>query len=263
MYPTHFMTLTLIALTGLLLLPTSNAFTFNFTSPPAQCTNTIAQWSGGQAPFRLLLIPTGRLNPEVRVIVDFAIANGTSFTFPLTYPENSTFVAVMSDATGFGAGGTTDIITVAATKDTSCLVKTQVAPAFYMFTSPSVPQECTPMNISYSADAKPPVDIFAVVPSGASSRIEAGAPTNRSFVWVPALPAGASVMLVAGDVTGTGKGGSTDVLTIAAAANSTTCSPPVTTSPAASPTTQPSSAASQWTISLWPILLCAFLTIFA
>jgi len=263
MFPSHITTLILIALTGLLSLPASNAFTFNFTSPPAQCTNTIVQWSGGHPPFRLLLIPTGLLHPEVRVIADFTIANGTSFTFPLTYPENSTFVALMSDATGFGAGGTTDIITVAATKDNSCLIKTMVAPAFYMFISPSVPQECTPMNISYSAAAKPPVDIFAVVPKGASSRIETGAPANKSFVWIPTLPAGASMMLVAGDTTGAGKGGSTDVLTVAVAANSTTCSPPITTSPAASPTTKPSSALSQWTISLWPILLCTFLSVFA
>jgi hypothetical protein len=110
---------------------------------PAQCTDTTVQWSGGQAPFRLLLGPTGQLNPEERVIADFAIDDGTSVTFPLSYTKNSTFLAAIGDATRFGSGGTKDIPTVGATKDTSCFLKTEVVPGFFMYTSPSIPQECT------------------------------------------------------------------------------------------------------------------------
>lgn len=202
----------------------AHAFTFNFTAPPTQCMNATVEWTDGTAPYKLLLVPTGAIHPEVRIIGDYTIESGNRFSFPLKYPENSTFVAVMSDATGFGTGGTTPIMTVAPAHNAAatCIQKSHVAPEFFIFTNPSVPQECAPMTISYSASAHPPVDVLLVIPGGASSRIESGSPTNDSFVWTPALRAGTQLLIVGGDTMGAGKGGSTDILTVAAG-NSTAC----------------------------------------
>ena len=200
----------------------ARAFTFSFATPPSQCMNATVQWTGGNPPYKLLLVPTGRLHPEIRTIADYTINAGNRFSFPVRYPENSTFVAVMSDSTSFSAGGTTLVTTVASGSNTACLETSQVAPEFFIFTNPSVPQECAPMTISYSANARPPVDVFLVIPGGVSSRIESGSPTNNSFDWTPSLHAGTQLLIVGGDTLGAGKGGSTDILTVASG-NSTDC----------------------------------------
>jgi len=62
-------------------------------------------WDGGQAPFTLLLVPTGHVTPEIRTIIQQNIPTGNSITFTLDFPADSQFVALMNDATGIGTGG--------------------------------------------------------------------------------------------------------------------------------------------------------------
>ena len=83
----------------------ANTFSFWFTSPPAQCANVTVQWTNGQPPYTLLLVPVGHLNPETRTIAQFDIEQGNQVTFPLRFPAQSQFVAVLNDATGIGSGG--------------------------------------------------------------------------------------------------------------------------------------------------------------
>ncbi|KAF8586522.1 hypothetical protein K439DRAFT_942318 [Ramaria rubella] len=230
----------------------------NFTVPPTQCANTTVQWTGGSAPYQLLLVPTGELHPEVRVIETYTIDSGNNFSFQLNYPGNSSFVAVMSDATGFGTGGTTPVTTVLPAASKSCLGTSQVAPEFFIFTDPPVPQTCSPMMISYTSDSHPPVDVFVVIPGGTSSRIESGSPKNMSFEWTPTFSAGTQLLIVAGDTNGVGKGGSTDILTVASG-NSTSCLPANTTSAttmSAAPVTThaPSAAKRRLFLSKWTVI---------
>jgi hypothetical protein len=87
------------------LIPTINAFSFSFTDSPNQCSNVTVEWDGGQAPFTLLLVPTGHVNPETRTIIQQDVSSGDSVSFVLDFPADSQFVAVLSDATGIGSGG--------------------------------------------------------------------------------------------------------------------------------------------------------------
>lgn len=87
------------------LCPSANALTWSFTTDPTQCGELTVEWSGGTAPFTLLLVPTGHVDPETRTIIQEDVSSGNSVTFQLNYPANSTFVAVLNDATGIGAGG--------------------------------------------------------------------------------------------------------------------------------------------------------------
>lgn len=64
------------------------------------------EWDGGKPPYELLLVPTGHLHPETRAIIYKTIESGHSTTFTLNYPGHSRYVAMMSDATGVGTGGT-------------------------------------------------------------------------------------------------------------------------------------------------------------
>lgn len=88
---------------SLLLLPSfSKAYTFNFTDTPTQCGNLSISIDGsGQPPYSVVIIPFGASplpnNTEVRKIFQQQFdGSSTSVTFPLNWPWNSQFVAVVS-----------------------------------------------------------------------------------------------------------------------------------------------------------------------
>lgn len=80
----------------------ANAYTWQFTSQPRQCQNvSIAVEGSGQPPYSLLLIPSGPTplanNVEVRTIQNIPFSgNSNTLSFKLNFPENSSFVAVVS-----------------------------------------------------------------------------------------------------------------------------------------------------------------------
>jgi hypothetical protein len=80
----------------------ANAYTWKFTSQPSQCQNvSIAVEGSGQPPYSLLIIPSGPSplanNVEVRTIQSIPFpGNSDTLSFKLKYPENSSFVAVVS-----------------------------------------------------------------------------------------------------------------------------------------------------------------------
>jgi len=80
----------------------ANAYTWQFTSQPSQCQNvSIAVEGSGQPPYSLLIIPSGPTplanNVEVRKIQNIPFpGNSNTLSFMLSFPENSSFVAVVS-----------------------------------------------------------------------------------------------------------------------------------------------------------------------
>lgn len=80
----------------------SAAYTWNFASPPQQCSNlTVSLVGSGVPPYRLLVLPSGATplssGIEVRTILDVPFPDGsTSVSFQLKYPANSQLVAVVS-----------------------------------------------------------------------------------------------------------------------------------------------------------------------
>lgn len=86
----------------LFLLPSlAAAYTFEFTSVPTQCQELSLAIDGqGSPPYEVLIIPVGPStapnNVEVRRVIDQTFPNnGTTISFPLRFPENSQFVAVV------------------------------------------------------------------------------------------------------------------------------------------------------------------------
>lgn len=80
-----------------------SAFSFNFQSSVQQCQNLSLSitGSGGQPPYRVLILPFGPSpltnNVEARSIVDQSFGgSATSVSFQLKYPFDSQFVAVVS-----------------------------------------------------------------------------------------------------------------------------------------------------------------------
>lgn len=81
----------------------SAAYTWNFATPPQQCSNLTVSLvgSGGVPPYRLLVLPSGpsplSSGIEVRTILDVPFPDdSTTVSFQLKYPANSQLVAVVS-----------------------------------------------------------------------------------------------------------------------------------------------------------------------
>ena len=148
----------MIFLSVSLLFPSlAYAYTFKFTSVPTQCQElSLAIEGQGSPPYRVLIIPVGPStapnNVEVRRVIDQTFPNdGTTVSFPLRFPANSQFVAVVrlfapisfsfhpyphpatqvSDNSGFGTGGTSVSVTVQSSSNSSCYDTSQsVQPQF-------------------------------------------------------------------------------------------------------------------------------------
>ncbi|KAH7093912.1 hypothetical protein BKA62DRAFT_721797 [Auriculariales sp. MPI-PUGE-AT-0066] len=170
-------------------LATAQAYTFTLAAQPSQCGNLTVNWTGGQPPYELLLVPVGHVNPEIRTIVDQKINSGNSTSLTLKFPEGSQFVASLSDASGPGAGGTSDVLTVGSGSSDCLTGTTQAKWVLYM---DGTPNQCNPTRISWDSSAAGPVSMWGVIPGG--STFNMGAPSS--------------------DSNGRGTGGSTDVFTV-------------------------------------------------
>ncbi|CAE6419610.1 unnamed protein product [Rhizoctonia solani] len=252
------------------------AFNFTFLTIPAQCELLSIEILGGTAPYRLLIIPIGELltPPEIRTIIDRNIT-GTTDSFIFNYPAASRFVAMMSDATGIGTGGTSAIIAVGGSGTKSdCLQSSASSPQFYLFLDPLKPYQCGNTNISWGdgpggppvgpvsvynivpGGGPPvgPVSVYNIVPGGQSRAfdIPSGA---TSINWNTNIRTNTTIMIVAGDSRGPGTGGSSELLTIGsgssdcidASSPSSTQQPPaggINTAGGSTPTSTPSGGGS-------------------
>ncbi|KIJ15865.1 hypothetical protein PAXINDRAFT_76738 [Paxillus involutus ATCC 200175] len=199
-----------------------SGFSFTFTSQPQQCSNLSLQITGsGTPPYSVLIIPYGPTplpnNIEARTIVyqEFS-GDSSSVSFQLKYPTNSQFVAVVSDSTGFGTGGTSVAASVMGTSDSSCYNATQnVSPAFpFNISPPNQLVQCSASRLWWNSDQVQGTPNFqGVIPGGQSFSIPVGQVTQvadegSGFNWTPAVRAGSTLMIVAGDNRGLGTGGS-------------------------------------------------------
>ncbi|KAG8955198.1 hypothetical protein FRC04_009656 [Tulasnella sp. 424] len=217
---------------------TVSAWSFNISSRVVQCANLSVTWDGGVAPWNVVLIPVGALQsgPEIRTIVDANVTEGNSFSFQLKFPAGSQFLAIMSDATGVGTGGTSVLISV-LDGDSSCLATSATKPQFYFYLDPATgqPNQCGTWGVSWDAgNTQGPVRMAALIPGGQSFSLPVPGSGN-AFDWTVDMRQGTQFLLVAGDARGFGTGGSTDLYTVQGGSSSCidAASPSSTAAPAA------------------------------
>ncbi|KAG6856125.1 hypothetical protein H0H87_007280 [Tephrocybe sp. NHM501043] len=212
------------ALLALLALPSfTTAYTWKFDSPPQQCSNLTVSVSGsdGKPPYRILILPSGpsplKDNIEARTIVDQPFPEGaSSVSFKLNYPANSQFVAIVSDASNFGSGGTSVAVEVTSSSDSSCFdASTNVSPKFFFNIYPQNQiVQCVPTRIWWdSATITGETNFLGVIPGGQSFTIPQSELTNVSsqgtgFSWTPSIRGGTTLIIVGGDGRGNGTAGS-------------------------------------------------------
>lgn len=215
----------------------SAAYSWSFRSAPQQCSNlTIDITGSGTPPYRLLVIPSGSSpfsnNTEVRRIVDQQFSE-TQFSFQLKFPANSQLVAIVSDSSGFGSGGTSASAVVTSSSDTSCYDPTQnVAPPFTFSIEPANQiVQCQPTRLYWdNSKAEGTVNFLGVIPGGQSFSIPQSAVTDQSaqgfgtgFSWTPSVRSGTTLIIVGGDNRGTGTAGSILITVSSGATSNNTC----------------------------------------
>jgi hypothetical protein len=168
--------------------------------------------TSGVGPYRLFLIPVGHVTPEIRSIVNLEIPAGQlSTNLTIQLPEGSRFVAVMSDSTGFGTGGTSLIHTVGS-GPSNCLPTTPTQADFYMYTDGTALSQCGSYPISWDAGVTSPVHIYGIIPGGQSFQLNTSS-SGTNYGWTTNVRQGTQILFLA--VGGNNEnGGSTDIITV-------------------------------------------------
>lgn len=171
----------------------------------------------------MLIIPFGPSplpnNVEARTILDMPFeGNSNTISFQLKYPANSQLVAVVSDSTGFGSGGTSVAAQVATSSDASCFNATaNVSPSFvFSIYPPNQIVQCQDTRLGWDNSTVQGIPNFlGVIPGGQSFAVPEplDSITNvdsegTGFTWLPNLRGGTTLLLIAGDNRGNGTGGS-------------------------------------------------------
>jgi hypothetical protein len=137
-------------------------------------------------------------------------------SFKLNYPENSSFVAVVGDKSGYGTGGASTSVTVLQSSDSSCYNPsnpTQFAWVFNLEPTGGLTQ-CESVRLWWEApNVNGTVSFYGTIPGGTSFAIPQGSlssntDTGTGFNWTVDIAGGTNVLLVANDDRGTGSGGS-------------------------------------------------------
>ncbi|KAG1736085.1 uncharacterized protein EDB91DRAFT_535270 [Suillus paluster] len=207
---------------GLYFFPLVSSYTWSFTTTPQQCATLSLQISGsGSPPYSVLIIPYGPTplpnNTEVRTIVYQQFdGDSTSTSFQLKFPSTSQFVAVVSDSTGFGSGGTSVAASVMSSTDSSCFNPNQTVMPDFPFNIYPTNQvvQCNASRLWWDPTQVQGTPSFqGVIPGGQSFSIPEGQITQVSnegtgFSWIPSVREGSTLIVVAGDDRGLGTGGS-------------------------------------------------------
>ncbi|KAF8168178.1 hypothetical protein B0H34DRAFT_49908 [Crassisporium funariophilum] len=176
----------------------ANAFSFT-NSNPTQCDNITFKWSGGQPPFRVLMIPPGGTIKNLSVPSSAFQGNEGSFSTVLNIAENQRLVLTMSDATGVTAGGVSDVLTVGTSVGGQACDTRDPGVDFY-FSLDTDLEECKTYPFTAYEGAVQPITIVGIVPLGQSFTIRP--PIGSSFTWKNNLTAGTPVTFAMSDSVG-------------------------------------------------------------
>ncbi|KAG2137614.1 uncharacterized protein EDB93DRAFT_1091097 [Suillus bovinus] len=227
---------------------------FNVTvGTPTQCGPLNISWTGGQAPFQILLTPS--LKPYQNVSVPAStFSNGVgSYSIPqLALSAGTVFLLTMSDATGFGSGGTTIELTVGNSGNNDCIIQ-NLSPTFTFDVdpTPSPMTQCGQFTITVNGTAVLPITIVQLIPGGQPAVFYSN---NETFTSVVDVKGETQLMYFVTDSTGKQGGtsesygviGSSNFSCISAVSPSSTvgilATATTTSSPSSSSSSSPSSS---------------------
>ncbi|KAG8746694.1 hypothetical protein FRC10_003998 [Ceratobasidium sp. 414] len=194
------------------------AFSFVFTAP-IQCGDLTVTWTGGTAPYYLLITPLFS-TPHNLTIPDSAY-NGThgSYTTTLRVTGQASqrrFLLTMSDTTGFGTGGTSGLLTAGVDGNSQSCNLTDPGTDF-TYQLNSALQQCRPYRWEGYTGAVQPVTIYGLIPLGKTFILSP--PVADSYTWNANVASGTNIVFIMVDSQGR-QGGSTDFYTVSASDDS-------------------------------------------
>ncbi|KAG1749924.1 uncharacterized protein EDB91DRAFT_1110442 [Suillus paluster] len=178
---------------------------------PTQCDDFTVSWTGGQAPFEILMTPVFQVPQNISVPASaFSNGKGSYSISQLPFLNATQFVLTMSDATAFGSGGTTTVLTVGdPVAKNNCNTTGQSVD--FTFSLPSALQQCNEYTFDGYDNAVQPVTITALIPGGESLVLHP--PTGSSYNWVADVSAGTTLIFLMTDSLGK-QGGSSDLVMV-------------------------------------------------
>ncbi|CAA7258677.1 unnamed protein product [Cyclocybe aegerita] len=163
--------------------------------------------TGGQQPFRLLVISPGQPIRNFSIPTNAVQNDAGSFTTQLLLNQHQRVLLSMSDATGVTAGGITSLLTVGASMSGAQCNTTSPVPDFF-FSLDGDLEECKSYPFTLYSGAVQPITITGFIPNGQSFQIT---PTiGDSYTWKNNLTAGTSVSFSMTDSQGR-TGGTSDI----------------------------------------------------
>ncbi|KAF8445873.1 hypothetical protein L210DRAFT_3610469 [Boletus edulis BED1] len=216
----------------------SVALSFSVTvgSPPTQCGSLNVTWTGGQAPFQIMLIPVYNIPRNISVpSTAFSNNQGSYQISPIPFTSGKQFFVTMSDATGFGTGGISELLTVGEPVNGASCNTTNPTLA-YSFSLPSSLQQCSSYVFNGYDGAVLPVTITGFIPGGNVFFLHPPS-TGTSYTWLADVAAGTTIVFSMTDAHGI-SGGSSDTQLVSLSDIASCLNP---TSPSSTITTIPSS----------------------
>lgn len=189
----------------------AHAFFFTVGSP-TQCDALTVSWTGGTPPFQLLITPVFGVPSNVSIPSNtFKDGQGSS-SIQVAYAAGQKLLFTMSDATGFGSGGSTGVLVVGSSQGGTCEVR---GPTLgFNFQLNSALQQCRPYTISGYSGAVQPVTFIGIVPGGTSMSLNLPL-ASGSFDWNADVAEGTSMIFLMVDAAGR-SGGSSDIIAVGA-----------------------------------------------
>ncbi|KZT28240.1 hypothetical protein NEOLEDRAFT_1109068 [Neolentinus lepideus HHB14362 ss-1] len=168
---------------------------------PLQCDDFQVSWSGGQAPFNLLLVPSYGTPRNMSIPSSSFSGSSGSYSTQLPFAENSQMMAVMYDATGIPSGAVSQIMTVGQSTSGQSCNTTDVHPDFFYEWPEDSPTQCSTYEFYDYPNATLPVTLTILVPGQGAEFVQPSA-SATNFTWTVNMAAGTFVMFVMTDAQG-------------------------------------------------------------
>ncbi|KAJ7244729.1 hypothetical protein B0H12DRAFT_1128519 [Mycena haematopus] len=180
-------------------LPWFVAGTFTSTfSPITQCDNVNITWTGGSgAGYYLSIIPI--FGVPRNISIPSTNVNGT-FSTPIPLNASDQAVLTLSDDTGFGSGGSSQLLKVGNSLGGTCNTTSPDLAYTYGLDSPLV--QCQPFPITDYAGATLPVTVLGVIPGGDAFLINPIPEAKTSFDWTADVYNGTEIIFMMVDAQG-------------------------------------------------------------
>ncbi|KAJ6519751.1 hypothetical protein C8R45DRAFT_952610 [Mycena sanguinolenta] len=216
----------------------AGAFTFNSITSITQCDNVQIKWTGGSGQgYYLTIIPI--FGAPRNISISSTDVNGT-FSTPIPLSAGDQAVLTLSDATGFGSGGNSQLLKVGSSLGGSCNTTSPALAYTYTLNSPLV--QCQSFPFTDYDSAVQPVTILGVIPGGDSFVLDV--PTGKaSFDWTANVYNGTQIIFMMVDARGQSGGSYLDTVGLSGDASCINSQSPSSTIAPGSTSTSSSTAA--------------------